>query len=84
LGGWFVSGGVEGLVWGGMYEGNSGRRDAQTRCLLYEGAAERIERIEAVSKSSGPRDSMVAWAYRGTSSARAVAIVVSDMVWLLW
>jgi hypothetical protein len=43
-----------------------------------------MERIEAVSKSSGPRDSIVAWAYRGTSSARAVAMMVSDMVWLVW
>ena len=45
--------------------------------MLYDGAA---ERIEAVSKSSGPRDSIAARAYRGTSSVMAVAIMISGML----
>ena len=52
--------------------------------LLYEGAAERIERTEAVSKSSALRESIAARANRGTSSAMVVAIMISDMVWQRW
>ncbi len=45
-------------------------------CLLYEGAA---ERIEAVSKSSWLSESMAARAKRGTSSAKVVAIMISGI-----
>lgn len=45
-----------------------------TADLLYEGAAERMERTDAVSKSSGPKDSIATCANRGTSSSMEVAI----------
>lgn len=45
--------------------------------LLYEGAAERIERTEAVSKSSPPIESRTK---PGPSSATEVAIVASAVI----
>ena len=54
-----------GKAWGQLHS---------TADLLYEGAAERMERTEAVSKSSGPKDSIAARANRGTSSSIEVAI----------
>lgn len=50
------------------------------RYLLYEGAADRIERTEAVSKSSALKDSTPVRANRGTSSVMEEAIVAQPMV----